>query len=124
MLPVISVFIGQNHSGSWSATEAMGATLNAAQFLELEEHKFATAAGFPGLRQQLETASRLIASRPEPPRLVSSHVPLPLHIGLAGARIRYFTLLRHPGPVPGSPQIYPPASLPQNSYQVKNIITF
>lgn len=96
MPPVINVFIGQNHSGSWSATEAMGATLEAAQFLELEDHKFAPAAEFPPLRRQMEAACRLIAARPEPPRLVSSHVPLPLHIGLTGARIRYFTLLRHP----------------------------
>ncbi len=92
----IAVFIGANHSGSWSASEALGAVIGAERYLALEDYPLTPAEALPSFAQELNEASRLIVERPCSPLLVYSHRPLPLHVVLGGRQVRYVTMLRNP----------------------------
>ncbi len=92
----IAVFIGANHSGSASASEALTEAVGSDRCVSLEDYPATLSEASPSLKQQIEASCRVIAERPIIPKFVYTHRPLPIHLGLGGCQVRYLTMLRDP----------------------------
>lgn len=94
------IFIAQNHTGSWSFSEAIQDVLSKERTFSLEAYTLAKdVREMPALKVELKALREHFESLPGVPLFVYSHRPVPVHLALRPAqqpKARYLTLMRNP----------------------------
>ena len=91
-----TILIGVNHSGSWSAKEALSVALGKERCFDAEAYSNVEANVLPTTAMHLQHECARINAMPQFPTLINSHFPLPLHLGFPNRELRYMTMLRNP----------------------------
>lgn len=96
----VHIFIGQNHTGSWSFSNAVENTIPASRYFSLEAYTYLKDPGaMPSLATEIEALRDYFAAQACPPDFIYSHRPVPVHLALDTAKNptpSYITLLRNP----------------------------
>lgn len=88
------IFIGQNHTGSWSFSEAIRTTLKS-KFYQVDSHTLAQDTSLIPTHLDEINLLRKNFKNMEPPVFIYSHIPVPFHLALNN-QSTYLTLLRNP----------------------------
>lgn len=94
------IFIGQNHTGSWSFYEAIQGITLQNEFIEIDAYTVApNVTDLPPLMQDIQTLREYIDSSKITPKFIYTHRPIPAHLALEPSlqkNATYVTLLRDP----------------------------
>lgn len=96
----VHIFIGQNHTGSWSFSNAIENAIPASRYFSLEAYTYLKDPNaMPSLHTEIDALREYFDGLDSPPAFIYSHRPVPVHLALDTAKNpppSYITLLRNP----------------------------